>query len=109
LANDSESKQNLMTKPLPQILNEIEDSIRLADEAAKNARDAASSARETGEKAASEATKITNERIDRVEQTAKNAMQLTEQLKSAIMDGMAAVEKRLSEKALEKKSAAKSE
>ena len=102
LVNDSESKQNFMTKPLPQILDEIGDSIRLANEAAKNARNAALEAREAGEKAAREATKTSNERIARVEQ-------MMEQLKSAITDGMAAVDKGLSEKAPDKESAAKSE
>ncbi len=102
MVNDSESKQNFMTKPLPQILNEIGDSIRLADEAAKSARNAALEAREAGEKAAREATKTSNERIARVEQMIKNAMQQTEQLKSAITDGMAAVGKSLSEKAPDK-------
>ena len=108
MAQNSEARK-IMTKQLPQILDEIEDSIRLADEAAKNARDAALEAREAGEKAAREATKIANERIARVEQMVKDAMQLTEQLKSAITDGMAAADKRLSEKVLDKESAAKSE
>ena len=40
MADEIETKK-IMTKPLPQILDEIEDSIKLADEAAKNAREAA--------------------------------------------------------------------
>ena len=91
--------RKIMTKPLPQILDEIEDSIRLADEAAKNARDAAVEARKAGDKAFSEATKVANERIDQVEQIAKNALKLAELLKLAVMDGVASVDKRLSEKA----------
>ena len=108
MASDREAKQRFMTKPLPQILNEIEDSIRLADEAAKYAREAALEAREAGERAAKEATRTANERIARVEQMASDAIKLAEQLKSAITDGMTAIDKRLSEKAPDKESASKS-
>ena len=96
---DKGETRKIMTKPLPQILDEIEDSISLADEAAKNAREAAVEARKAGDRAFSEATKIANERIDRVEQIAKNALQLAKLLKLAVMDGVATVDKRLSEKA----------
>jgi len=96
---DKGETRKIMTKPLPQILDEIEDSISLADEAAKNAREAAVEARKAGDRAFSEATKIANERIDRVEQIAKNALQLAELLKLAVIDGVATVDKRLSEKA----------
>lgn len=98
MVNGRETKK-IMTKPLPQILDEIEDSISLADEAAKNAREAAVEARKAGEKAAHDATRIASERIDNVEQIAKNAMQLAELLKSAIMGGVTAVDKKLSENA----------
>jgi hypothetical protein len=97
---DKGETRKIMTKPLPQILDEIEDSIRLADEAAKNAREAAVEARKAGDKAFGEATKVANERIDKVERIAKNALQLAELLKLAVMDGVATVDKRLSEKAL---------
>ena len=96
---ENDRTKKIMTKPLPQILDEIEDSIRLADEAAKNARDAAVEARKAGDKAFSEATKVANERIDIVEQIAKNALKLAELLKLAIMDGAATIDKRLSEEA----------
>ena len=98
MVNNRETRK-IMTKPLPQILDEIEDSIRLADEAARNAREAAAEARKAGEKAVNEATRVTNERIAQAEQIAKNAMQLAELLKLAVMDGVVAVDKRLSEKA----------
>ena len=93
----SSEDRKIMTKPLPQILEEIEESIGLADEAAKSARDAAEEARRAGEKAFSDATRVANERIDKVEQIARNAMQLAESLKLALMDGVAAVGKGLSE------------
>ena len=96
---EHEKTKKIMTKPLPQILDEIEDSIRLADEAAKNARAAAVEARKAGDKAFSEATKIANERIDNVEQIANNALQLAKLLKLAITDGVAAIDKKISEKA----------
>ena len=98
MVNNRESRK-IMNKPLPQILDEIEDSIRLADEAAKNARDAAVEIRKANEKAVKEATIVANERIAKVEQIAKNAMQLAELLKLAVMDGVTAVDKRLLEKA----------
>ena len=97
MAGEIESR-NIMTKPLPQILDEIEDSIKLADEAAKNARKAAEEARKAGEKAAGEAAKVAAQAIANVEQTAKNAMELAELLNLAIREAVAAIEKRLSEK-----------
>jgi len=106
MANITETGK-FMTKPLPQILDELEDSIRLADQAAKNARDAAVEARKAGENAAGEAIKIANERIAKVEKMAKDAMQLAELLKLAVMDGVAVVDKRLSEKAADIDSARK--
>ena len=93
--------KKIMTKPLPQILDEIEDSIKLADEAARNARQAAEEARKAGEKAASEATRVATEAIAKVEQIAKNAMQLAELLNLAVTDAVVAVDKRLSGKAVE--------
>ena len=96
MATDREPRK-IMTKPLPQILDEIEDSIRLADEAAKNAREAAVEAREAGVKAADEATRIANERINSIEQIARNALALAESLKLIVLDGAASVNKRLSE------------
>jgi len=64
-------------------------------------------ARKAGEKAAKEAIRVVNERIDKVEQIAKDAMQLAELLKLAVMDGVTAIDKRLSEKAPDKESAPK--
>lgn len=88
----------ILTKPLPQILDEIEDSIKLADEAAKDAREAAEEARKAGEKAANEAARVAAEAIARVEQVAKNAMELAELLNSAIVEAATTLEKRLPRK-----------
>ena len=142
--NTTETRK-IMTKPLPEILDEIEGSIGLADEAAKIAREAAVEARKAGEKAVEDATKnvskrivtieeaigkaatVTNERfakaeeairvaseridkveevmkamnahIVKVEQIANNALQMAELLKSAVMDGVVAIDKRISAKA----------
>ena len=96
--DDEIQTKKIMTKPLPQILDEIEDSIRLAEEAAKSAREAAEEARKAGEKAANEAARVAAEKIAQVEQIAKNAMQLAELLNLAVMDAVAAIEKRLSVK-----------
>jgi len=97
MANETEPKK-IMTQPLPQILDGIEDSIRMADEAAKNARDAANEARKAGEKAASEAARVAAEKISKVDQAAKSALQQIELLKSALLDATAAIEKKLSGK-----------
>ena len=97
MVGETEAKK-IMTKPLPQILDEIEDSIRSADEAAKSAREAAEEARSAGEKAASEAARVAAEAIAKVERIAKNALQLAESVNLAVMEAAAAAEKRLSGK-----------
>ena len=98
MVNEIETKK-IMTKPLPQILDEIEDSIKLANEAAKSAKEAAEQARKAGEKAAGEAARVATEKIAKVEQKADKAMQLAELLKVAVLEAVTAVEKRLSGKA----------
>jgi len=98
MVEEIETKK-IMTKPLPQILDEIEDSIKLANEAAKSAREAAEQARKAGEKAAGEAAKVAAEKIAKVEQKADKAMQLAELLKVAVLEAVTATEKRLSGKA----------
>ncbi len=98
MVDEIETKK-IMTKPLPQILDEIEDSIKLANEAVKSAREAAEQARKAGEKAAGEAARVAAEKIARVEQKADKAMQLAELLKVAVLEAVIAIEKRLSGKA----------
>ena len=93
-----EKPKKIMTQPLPQILDEIENSIRLADEAAKNAREAAEEARKAGEKAAKEAERVASEAIAKVERIAKDALQLAELLNSAVKEASSVLEKRLSKK-----------
>jgi len=88
--------RNIMTKPLPQILDEIDDSVRLTNEAAKNAREAAEAARKAGEKAASEAARVAAEKIARVEQKANKALELAERLNMALKEAAEALDKRLS-------------
>lgn len=117
MASTGEARK-IMTKPLPEILDEIEDSIRLADEAVKNAREAAVEARKAGEQAAievrksgdkaiREATLAINERIDRVEQIANKSLQLAELLKLALTEGNVVVDKIISGKSPDAKSAPK--
>jgi len=93
-----EERPEIMTKPLPQILDELEKSIKLANAAAQNARDAADEARKAGEKAANEAARVAAEAISKVEQTAKSALQLAELIKAAITEAASILEKRLSGK-----------
>ena len=96
----SETKpKKIMTEPLPQILDEIEDSIRLANEAAKDARKAAEEARQAGEKAANEAARVASQAIAKVEKTAKEALELAKLLHSAIVKAAASLEQELSRKA----------
>jgi hypothetical protein len=90
--------KKIMTEPLPQILDEIEDSIRLANEAARDARKAAEEARRAGEKAATEAARVAAETIFRVEKIAKEAMELARLLNSAIIEAAASVERKLTGK-----------
>jgi len=93
-----EERSKIMTKPLPQILDEIEESIKLANEAGQNAREAADEARKAGEKAANEAARVAAEAISKVEQTAKSALQLAELIKSAITEAASTLDERLSGK-----------
>ena len=106
MADESEARK-IMTKPLPQILDEIEESIKLANDAAKNARAAALEANKAGERAFNEATRVANERIDVVEQIARSALQLAELLKLALVNGITAVDKKLTEETSAKDKAAK--
>ena len=106
MADESEARK-IMTKPLPQILDEIEESIKLANDAAKNARAAALEANKAGERAFNEATRVANERIDGVEQIARSALQLAELLKLALVNGITAVDKKLTEETSAKNKAAK--
>jgi len=97
MTGEIETKK-IMTKPLPQILDELEDNIKLATAAAKDARKSADEARRAGEKAASDATKAAAQAIADIKQTADNAMQLAKLLNLAIKEAVVAIEKRLSEK-----------
>ena len=106
MADESEARK-IMTKPLPQILEEIEESIKLANDAAKNARAAALEANTAGERAFNEATRVANERIDGVEKIAQSALQLAELLKLALVNGITAVDKKLTEETSAKDKAAK--
>jgi hypothetical protein len=67
---DDGKARKIMTKPLPQILDELMDY-----------------------------NKIANERIDRVEQIAQNALRLAELLKLAMTEGTSAIDKRLFQEA----------
>jgi len=94
----------ILTKPLPQILDEIEGSIRaineatkLASAAAKDARQAAEEARQAGEKAASEASKVAIESIARIEDIANAAKKMAELVGLAVADAAASAQKRLTE------------
>ena len=92
------TQPKIMTKPLPQILDELDESIRLANDAAADARLAAEEARRAGEQAAKEAARVAAQAIGRVEDIAKRALALAELLKLALTDATAAVDKRLSGK-----------
>ena len=95
IASGEVKPKRIMTEPLPQILDEIEDSIRLANEAAKDARKAAEEARKAGETAAGEAARVASEAIGRVEKVANEALQLAKLLKVAILESAGALQKRL--------------
>jgi len=90
--------KKIMVTPLPTILDEIEEGIRAADEAAKDARKAAAEARQAGEKAANEAARVAAQAIARVEAIARNALELAQLLNATLMDAAVGVEKKLSGK-----------
>jgi hypothetical protein len=90
--------KKIMTVPLPKILDEIDDSIRLANEAARDARKAAEEARQAGEKAANEAARVAAEAIGRVENVAKEALELAKLLNSAVVEAAVGLEKKLTKK-----------
>ncbi len=90
--------KKIMTQPLPQILDEIEESIKAANAAAKNARDAAEEARRAGEKAANEAARVAAEAIAKVEQLARDAKKLGELISAALRESSALLDKRLTGK-----------
>jgi len=90
--------KKIMTQPLPQILDEIEDSIRLANDAAADARKAAEEARRAGEKAASEAARVAADAISKVQKTAEDALALARLLNATLLEMSAGVEKKLAKK-----------
>ena len=90
--------KKIMTQPLPQILDEIDDSINAANEAARDARKAAEEARRAGEKAAGEAARVAAEAIARVEKTAREALALAKLLNATTLEVAAGLEKKLTEK-----------
>ncbi len=73
-AKMEEKQSKIMTKPLPAILDEIDDSIRLANEATKDARQAAEEARRAGEKAANEARRAAELAVAKVRDEATKAI-----------------------------------
>ena len=69
----------ILTEPLPQILNEIENSIKSADTAAKNAREAAEEARKAGEEAATKAERIARQAGEAAKLAAEEAVRKAEE------------------------------
>jgi hypothetical protein len=91
-------QKSIMIKPLPQILDEIEESIGSADAAAKDARNAAEEARKAGEKAANEAARVAAQAIAKVEDIARRGLALAELLNAALLEATGGIEKKLSGK-----------
>ena len=94
--NPAPVASKIMVKPLPEILDEIDSSINLANEAAIDARKAAEEARQAGEKAASEAARVAAEAISKVEKVANEAMELSRLLRSTIIEANKMVNGKLS-------------
>jgi hypothetical protein len=90
--------KKIMTQPLPQILDEIEDSIRLSNEAAADARQAAEEARRAGEKAASEAARVAADAISKVQKVTDEALALARLLNATLLEMSAGIDKKLSKK-----------
>ena len=73
----------IMTKPLPDILDElenyirrVEDAVRLAQAAAKESKEAAAQAKESGEKAAEAAKKAAEVAVSKVKEEAAKAVNI---------------------------------
>ena len=95
MAATSEQRK-IMTKPLPEILDEIEESIGLADEAAKNAREAAVEIRNSADMAIKEAKDLAQERISNVEnKMTKELSQLRASTEHSIEDATRAINDRI--------------
>ncbi|MEN8614401.1 hypothetical protein ABFB09_03815 [Dehalogenimonas sp. THU2] len=92
---DQTIASRIMSKPLPQILDEIDDSIRLADAAAKTARDAAAAAQLAGEKAAGEAARVAAEHIAKVQAIADEALALAKQIRAALQESSSSLQDKL--------------
>jgi len=83
-----ETQPKIMTKPLPQILDElenyiqrVEDAVKLARAAAKDSRSAADQAKESGEKAAEAARKAAEAAVAKVrEEAARRADALNDRI-----------------------------
>ena len=91
----SNGQPKIMTKPLPEILDEIDASIRFANDAALDARKAAEEARAAGEKAANEAARVAAEAISKVEKVAAEALELSRLLKATILEANSLVNGKL--------------
>jgi len=80
MAKTEEKQPKIMTKPLPEILDELEDytrrveeAVKLAHGAAKESREAAAQAKLSGEKAAEAARKAAEEAVSKVRDEASRA------------------------------------
>ena len=82
-AGDQENRPKIMTKPLPEILDDLENYIkrleeaeRLTQMAVKEAREAAAQAKESGEKAADAARKAAEAAVSKVREEAARAVDI---------------------------------
>lgn len=97
----------IMTEPLPQILDELEDYIRRVEEAvrqaqaaAKESREAAAQAKVSGEKAAEAAKKAAEAAVAKVKEEAAKAIDTMGVRVSAIESEMNTLKEKVSQEAL---------
>jgi uncharacterized phage infection (PIP) family protein YhgE len=103
-----ESKQpKIMTKPLPEILDELENYIRKVEEAvyqaqaaAKDSREAAAQAKESGEKAADAAKKAADAAVAKVREEAHKAIDALGMKVSDLENELNMLKEKMSQEAL---------
>lgn len=102
-----EKKPKIMTKPLPQILDELEDyigrveeAVRQAQAAVRDSREAAAQAKASGEKAAEAARKAAEAAVARVREEAITAINAVGVRVSALETEMKVLKEKVTQEAL---------
>ena len=101
------AEPKIMTQPLPQILDELEDYIKrveaaavLARLAADESREAAAQAKRSGEEAAEAAKKAADEAVAKVKEELDMKLKWLQERTSSLEEGFALLRKRVADEAI---------